>query len=354
MALNNSRAYGSLLSALSGHRRYISRVMKVQPVFSLGLGLVFILILRRGLEYAPVAVTLIMFSMLIILLRLYRLSGADKPILAKTADFTVQFVLNNILLFILPFYIESITFFSRTVFFAPVIIGLFIITNWINLYKKLILAGPLFGTVYYAMVFFCSLNFIFPVIFGMRNIYSIALSGTISGALVLLMTVIPSSGPGTAKNITIKTAGVIAVIAGVWFGRSIIPPAPLMLKQSSACREIVNYRPEGPFVAAELPPGGKIFFFTSIFAPRGLNEGIIHSWHHNGSGLLDIDINEIQGGKKRGFATWSYHHFLEGTGTYTVEVWTRGGQLLGKKSFYVREAKADGEGVRTSGTAHEG
>jgi hypothetical protein len=330
-----------IASVVSENRRLMTIFMIFQQIFTLASGLLCIFVMRRGLEYVPIAIMLVMTAMILLPMRLYRFTGKKSAKFAKTADFALQLVLNNVLIFILPFYIESITFFSRTIFFAPLIIALTVIIGWTNLYNRLITGRPLWGSIYYALVFFCSLNILFPVVFGMRNIYSIAVSGLVAGGLVAVLIIPRMPYLKNRKNMIKTAAGIIFVIAVAWFGRSFIPPAPLMLKDSAACEGIEGFRPAGEFQTAEFPPGKEIYFYSAVFAPSGLQEGIIHRWRYNGRWLMDIDIKEIIGGRKEGFSTWSFRRFLEGTGEYTVEVWTQGGQILGHKSFRVKTQKED-------------
>jgi hypothetical protein len=310
----------------------LSRLIKLQPFFALVTGLLVIFLFRKGFEYVPLAIVSVIFAFFYITFRIYRLRE-NKGVIASFWDTALIFVLNNMLLFVLPFYFESMTFPSRNIFFAPVIVGLTVIASWFTLYQHLVARHPLRSSLFYALTFFCVLNFLFPILFGMRNIWSLLISGGIAATTVVLFVYPHIDMLKNRKNTIIFILGIVLIFTLLWFGRSLIPPSPLKLTRTTACREIVDYRPVEPFIKARADTVTDVCFYSSIFAPRGLAEKINHVWYHDGRKLLTIALSEIKGGRKEGFGTWSCRAILEGKGLYTVEVWTAGGQLLGEGSF---------------------
>jgi hypothetical protein len=312
----------------------VERLMRFQPLAALATGLACILLLRRGLDYIPVAALCVLFAFIYITLRpfLFRENAATMTV--KLSDLAIIYLINDMLLFVTPFYFESMTFTSRNAVFAILLAGLVVTVNWYTLYERRVLRSPLTGSLFYALAFFCVLNFIFPVIFGMRNIWSLALSGILAGGMVIVF-MYPAAGAGNGGNRLRLFAGVAAALIALWSGRSLIPPSPLRMTYATACAEISGYRPVLPFDSIKAQEMLEVYFYSSIFAPRGLSERVDHVWFHGGRRLFTVRLSEIRGGRKEGFGTWSRHAVVEGPGKYTVEVWTAGGQLLGKKSFTV-------------------
>jgi hypothetical protein len=310
----------------------LQRIMKLQPVFSLATSLVVIFLFKKGFEYVPVAIVSVIFAFFYITFRLY-LSKQKTGILASFWDTALIFILNNMLLFVLPFYFESMTFPSRNILFAPIIVGLAVIAGWFELYQRLVARHPLRGSLFYALTFFCVLNFLFPILLGMRNIWSLLIAGGIADIAVIIFVYPHIDMLKNKKNTVVFLLGIVLSFALLWFGRSLIPPSPLKLTGATACINIDSYRPEGPFNRAKADETSEVYFYSSIFAPRGLAEKIHHVWYHNGRRLLTIPLSEIKGGRKEGFGTWSRRLILEGQGRYTVEIWTDGGQLLGTGNF---------------------
>jgi len=310
----------------------IQRIMKLQPFFSLAISLVVLFLFKKGYEYVPIAIVSVIFAFFYLTFRLYLLKQKT-GILASFWDTALIFILNNMLLFVLPFYFESMTFPSRNILFAPIIVGLAVIAGWFELYQRFVARHPLQGSLFYALTFFCVLNLLLPIVLGMRNIWSLLISGGIAAITVLVFVYPHIEMLKNKKNTLIFLLGVVLSFALLWFGRSLIPPSPLKLTRATACISIEDYKPTAPFNRAKAEETPEVCFYSSIFAPRGLTEKIDHVWHHNGRRLLSISLSEIQGGRKEGFGTWSRRMILEGRGRYTVEVWTAGGQLLGTGSF---------------------
>jgi hypothetical protein len=170
----------------------------------------------------------------------------------------------------------------------------------------------------------------------MRNVYSCALSGLVACIMALLFVFPVMPGTGSYRKMAAFLAGLAFCAVLLWFGRSIIPPAPLRLLHATACEDVSGYRPVNPFTVSENGGPPEVYFHTAIFAPRGLRERIDHAWRHEGRSLFTVHLSEIHGGKRAGFSTWSRHRLLEGRGRYTVEVWTAGGQLLGQGTFVIK------------------
>jgi len=312
----------------------ISRLLKFQPVISLISGIIVIFLIRRGFEYVPFVIICVVLTFVYLAFRLY-IQNKNYSALNKIAGSAVMFSVNYMLLFILPFYFESMTIPSRNMFFGIVIITIAVLSNWNFLLKRFILKFVLASSIYYALVFFSVLNFIFPIIFGLRNIWSLAISGGI-GAVSAVLVVYPQIRENKNRKDILKfVSGIVLSLALLLFGRSFIPPAPLELKYATACEGIKEHNPYFPFDLNYVNAIEEVFFYTAIYAPKGLSEGIDHVWFYNDVRLLTIQLREITGGRDEGYRTWSKHALLEGIGKYTVEVWTAGGQFLGEGSFII-------------------
>jgi hypothetical protein len=312
----------------------LQRIMKFQPLFSLLTSLLVIFLFKKGFEYVPITIVSTIFAFFYIIFRLYS-KKKKNGVITSLWDTALIFIINNMLLFVLPFYFESMTIPSRNMLFTPVIIGLAVIAGWFSLYQRFIARHPLRSSLFYALTFFCVLNFLLPVLFGMRNIWSLLISGGIAAAAVLIFVFPHIDLLQNKKNTMAFISGICLFFVLLWFGRSLIPPSPLKLTHTTACRGIELYKPVEPSNNMKAELNSEVYFYSSIFAPRGLSEKIDHIWYHNGRRLFTVSLSEIRGGRKQGFGTWSRHVILEGSGKYTVEVWTDGGQLLGEGNFLI-------------------
>ncbi len=318
----------------------LRRLIRLQPVLALISSLICIFLMRSGFEYIPFSLGFLALALAFIATRLYLLAERADSNIGKVTDFVVQYALSDILIFVLPFYWESTSGDSRNLSFSLLVLAMTVIANWDELYERFILRYAIALTLFSGLTFFVMLNFIFPVLFGLRNIHSLLLSAGISAVLVLLANH-PLRWLGHSwRNITAVLLGLAIFLQLVWFGRSLIPPAPLKLAEHTACVSVSKRVPVEPFTRMAQGDHRRASYFTAIFAPLGLHEGIRHVWKHNGQPVVNIDLGEIQGGRKEGYRTWSRHTLREGPGEYEVEVWTAGGQLVGEGRFTVTEGEA--------------
>ncbi|PKL39576.1 MAG: hypothetical protein CVV44_04965 [Spirochaetae bacterium HGW-Spirochaetae-1] len=321
------------------------RIMKIQPIFALTSAALCILLFRRGFEYVPVVFVLVLVSFFFIILRVYR-QWESAGVRGRMADALLLFILNDMLLFVVPFYLESMTIRSVNVLYIIILACLVLIINWYYIYDKWISKSPLRTSVLYALVFFSVLNVVLPVVFAMRSFWNVVISGIIALLFMFIFIYPHMHIHKNKKNSRLVTAGIVLVLAALTAGRSIIPPVPLRLMSTTAATGVADNNPLEPFRVLEYDSPREIYFFTSVFAPRGLRDDISHVWYRNEKKLFSVTLKDIRGGRRRGFRTWSRHLALEGAGVYTVEVWNGGGQFLGKGSFVLEQPPAGETGER--------
>ena len=124
-----------------------------------------------------------------------------------------------------------------------------------------------------------------------------------------------------------------------WMARVWVPPATLWLTEVA-----ISDRFDG----AQRTPGESLerispeqmrnglYAYTSINAPRGLNERIYHVWQHNGQEVDRIAL-DINGGRKEGYRAWTHKLNVPASpeGRWQVRVVTEAGQMIGALRFDV-------------------
>jgi len=134
-------------------------------------------------------------------------------------------------------------------------------------------------------------------------------------------------------------AGLAAVLA--WFGRSLVPPAPLFITRAVAARTVDMLEPvdaiDGSIPAATVAEWGELAAYTAVYAPGELQQGIAHVWSRNGAVVARIPLSPVRGGRAEGFRTWSRRTDLRPplAGRYRVDVVTASDQLIGRLRFTV-------------------
>jgi len=257
----------------------------------------------------------------------------------QAAEYTIQTLYHNLLLFVLPAYYASATLTSvNALFLAGVAAGALVtaVDPW---YRALVAPRPWLGHALLGFSVFAALNVALPLV-SVRPI--IALEGSAVLAALSLTPILRRPGAATWRQAHGRAAALALVAAvAVWLGRGLVPPAPLFLARATAAREVQRLEPvgetEGSIPAATVAGWGGIAAYTAVHAPAGLSQAIEHVWRRDGQVVARIPLSPVQGGRAEGFRTWSRRTDLTPPlhGRYTVDVMTASGQLIGRLRFTV-------------------
>lgn len=333
--LSGLRDYGAAL--FSEMPLGLKRLLRLQPLLALFTAAIGIGLMRAGYGYTPVAAGLILACLVYLGLRLPVVEGAGAHSLwARVSDYALQMALANVLLFVLPFYVESSLWPSRHLIFLLLLLALTLGASFDWFYERWVLKSPARATIYYGFVFFVTLNFIFPVLFGLRNHLSIELSAALS-LLAMLAFLLKSRRRlvWRPKLLLGLLSGVALLLALAFVFEDCLPPAPLKLISVTPCIGIKNREPKGVFSELSLRRSFRATIHSAIYAPLGISEPLWQVWLHDGREVARIQAGALSGGRREGFRSWGYHVLREGVGAYRVQIWTDGGQLLGEGAFRV-------------------
>jgi uncharacterized protein DUF5924/DUF2914 family protein len=309
---------------------------------SLALGLATLFVFRRGLPH----VGWIVGYMLLLGLVVAILAEARAPLeergrgrVVSAAEYTIQTLYHNLLLFVLPAYWASATLASpNVIFLVGVALGA-LITAIDPLYSAL---GRQYRWLKHALLafsIFAALNVALPLV-GIRP--GVALLGSAALAGLALAPAFRSTGMGWPRALVRATTAAVIGISLVWVGRELVPPAPVFLAVKQVARDVRELQPvdaiDGPIPAATVAGwGGTLAAYTAVHAPAGLRDRIEHVWWKNGRVIARVRLSPVEGGRDQGFRTWSRKSDLGVPleGNYAVDVRTASGQLIGRLTFTV-------------------
>jgi len=140
---------------------------------------------------------------------------------------------------------------------------------------------------------------------------------------------------------------------------NIIPPIPLVLKESGIYHSIERASQEGYIYQVSYEPaawylffkdqsdkfhwteGGVIYSYSAIFAPTKFNIPIFHRWLYfdtQSDGWVERALIQfpIAGGRDGGYRGYTFKESVQ-PGKWRVEVITESGQILGRRTFTVVE-----------------
>ena len=303
---------------------------------SLVLGVLTLVVFRKGIEYFPLYVGYLLLIWLAgVALAELRISLASRGrrLIARVVDYTVQSLIHGLLLFLLPIYYASTTIMSRNVWFLILLTGAALITSIDPWYRRVVIRLrwpeiPLFG-----LGLFASVNVALPLI-RVPSVWALLLSG-----LVSILALAPVFHRGSEASWS--SALLRAVLWGtafalfLWPIRQWIPPVPLHLTRATFAKSVVQLEPLQPVTtvsAGEVQAWGGVAAFSAIAAPAGLREPIYHLWRRDGAVVEKIPLSPIRGGLAAGFRTYSRKIDLgqAQAGAWTVDVLTVTDQLLGR------------------------
>ena len=311
-------------------------------VFSLGLGLATLFVFRRGLPH----VGWIVGYLLLLVLLVAAVTELRQPLerdgrrrIVGAADYAIQSLYHGLLLFVLPAYWASATLDSLNVLFLGGVVAGALVTAIDPWYEAVVRPRRWLNQALLGFSIFAALNVALPLL-GIRPI--LALEGAAALTAVAMMPVFRERGAlGWRQAYARSTVLAVAAMATLWFGRAVVPPAPLFVASATAARSVTMLEPvepvESPIPAQTVADWGGIAAYTAVYAPAGLRQPIEHVWWKDGQLLGRLPLSPLRGGRKEGFRTYSRKTDLKPpyAGRYRVDVVTASGQLIGRLRFTV-------------------
>ena len=304
------------------------------------MGLVTLLVFRRGTEYFPLFIGYLLLLWLAgVVFAGARQSLADRAprVITAAIDYTVQTLLHGLLLFLVPIYYASTTLTSGNAWLLIALVAAATLTTIDPWYRAVVARAPWTEVGLFWVGLFASLNAALPLV-GLPSEWVLFLGGGLS-VLSLL--------PAARQHLRISwgsallrvALGAVLFAVGVWWARAWIPPVPLHMTRATFARSVEQLEPVEPVTrisGQELLTWGRVTAFTAIAAPPGLSEPIYHVWRKNGRTLGEMLLTTMRGGRPGGFRTYSWKSVgADPTGLWQVDVRTVHGQLIGRVRLLV-------------------
>jgi hypothetical protein len=231
----------------------------------------------------------------------------------------------EILFFVLPFWIRSTTWTSRNAPFTVLLLllcGTVVVVPVYNWFLRDIRAAA----IHNSLVQFAALAFLVPTLSGVHTLESLALAGALAGGISAVAG--RFRRPWITIPLGIFAGASLAVAAAPW-----IAPVPMRIEGGVFCSGISGRRPVDTL--AEARRGNELWAFTPVFAPSGLSDTLVHAWSRDGRECARVRL-PLLGGRAKGFRVWSSSALAAaGPGTASVETFTGEGQLVGRMTIPV-------------------
>ncbi len=263
----------------------------------------------------------------------------------------IQFAFGGLFSSLTVFYINSASLFASWPFLL-LLFGGMISTEYFKKHFTQFLVQ--IGTVY--ILLFTYLILLTPLIVRAINAWVFILSGILSlififAYIILFKLHIPKLIREKEKYIITLISGIFLII-NVFYFSNIIPPIPLILKETGIYKQVKREKTDYSFLSFEkdfsfkklsyvytIPQNSQVFFYSSVYAPINFKQKIVHEWQEKDSNNNWETISKVPfpiiGGSSIGYRGYTISNKIDG-GEYRVVVKTERGQVLGIYKFFVK------------------
>lgn len=267
--------------------------------------------------------------------------------------FLLQFLFGSLFsaLFILYFKSSS----HWLAWLTSLVLGVLLVANEFleSEYKRFTLSWAMFGLC--AMLLF---NFALPFMLGSIHAVWFYLSTLLGAALACWLYMKTPQHYGS-----IKPVGIIAALLMFAYAVDMIPPVPLVKRDIAVAYELNKMN--GSYLLKQqasswwvfwrktsddldLLPGQRVYCFSSVFAPPGLQTRLVHRWQHydkkSGWTTQSKAGFSISGGRYDGFRGYTYKSNLA-EGDWRVSVETENEKTIAVYPFSVKHVETVADSV---------
>lgn len=262
--------------------------------------------------------------------------------------FLLQFIFGNLLSSLFILYFKSASHWLAWV--MSILLGAVLVANEYleDKYRQFTISWALFG--FCAMLLF---NFALPFLLGSIHAAWFYLSTLLGAVLAYWLYRKTPNHTGS-----IKPVGLIAVALMLAYTFDMIPPVPLVKRDMAVAYALTKV--DGDYHLSQqrsawwvfwrqtsdhlkITPGQRIYCFSSVFAPSGLNTRLYHLWQfydkkHGWQTQSRIGYT-LSGGRQNGFRGYTYKQGLQ-AGDWRVSVETENNKTVAIQEFSVEMVQA--------------
>ena len=317
------------------------------PWISLAIGIAGALLMDRGPSRGAAVAVVAVSSWLVLTVvlwlerkREHQPGGTTKAL--RTARFSAlmltQSSIHLQLYFALPFYFKAFAGTFAHVVFMTLLGGAALASLWDPLTEWLLVRSRA-GILLPAFSTFCVMAAVLPGL-GLSNGTSLWCAAGAAGlALPVMVFADRLHGRPLARAVvTAVVAGLVFPLALALGGARAVPAVPMGLVEAAIGTRRVGNEITDPTERLERTPA-RLVCATSIFAPLGVHEHLVHVWRKDGE-VMDRIVLEIRGGREAGFRTYSVKQNFGAspTGEWSCAVETEMGQFLGERRIVIGPA----------------
>jgi Family of unknown function (DUF5924) len=318
---------------------------------ALSVGVSVMLFARAGLAYADKVLIALCGSWLIVFVSLRFIVGPanrrpDEHVVRKGVRLATNYIIKQfyqqMFFFLVPIYASSATwaFGSWNWWLAPILLVCAVLSTMDLVFDNFIMEHRFIASLMYGLALFGMTNVLVPLIMDVTHFEGLLAAAAMTPIAVALLsfsikTVVAPQGA------LLTLAATMALVSGVWYGRALIPPAPMAMTEGA-----VGHGTRG---SHECLPASKHVIPRSeldglrcgslLREPGGVKEDVVHVWKH-GHTVVDRQTPERLDCDGPDVVVFRSYFDLrkvpdDPTGRWTCVTETVHGQLVGMRHFDV-------------------
>lgn len=332
-------------------RRILRRLWWFHSFFALAFGVGVMLFARAGLAHADKVMIALFVSWSLMFVALRFIVGPanrkdNEKIVRKGVRVATNYIIKQffqqMFFFLTPLYASSATWSlsSFNWFLAPVLLICAVVSTMDLVFDNFIMERRWLVSGMYGIAMFGVLNVMLPLVAGLEHMTGLviaALATPLSVALLSFSVRQVLSPQGVLLTLTLSGM----LVGGVWWGRTLVPPAPLAMPETAVGH--------GTLGSYECMPGSKheirvtqldgLRCGSLLREPGGIKEGVVHAWSHAGTELARVTPTQLLKCDGDGVVFRSDFPATlmpkDPRGTWECTTFTIHGQLVGTRKFKV-------------------
>jgi hypothetical protein len=339
-------------------RRHGRKLWWLHSAYALGLGITVVTFAQKGFDHARwLAVTASAAWLLVVLFfRLFgsgsKQSHAHAAPKVKLKFFAMTYALKNLyqgmLFFLLPFYWKSTTFDSPNAWFVVLLGACALLSTLDIVFDRVVFKFRALASVFHGVALFGCLVLVVPALFpDTRTLTSllVAVAITVIAFWTIHMDLKMLRDKRWLALFAATLGGAIAVAYGA---RTAVPPVPMYLAHGAVGPMLL---PDGRLgmEVRDLHPSviDKLIAITDVVVPGGKGDRLLHVWRHDGSEVhraTESTLHVAPAGESKDKGTIRLRSAMTDrelptrlVGSWSIDVETTDGQLVGRVSFTVAE-----------------
>jgi hypothetical protein len=333
-------------------RRILRKAWWAHSTFALTFGVGVMLFARAGLAHADKVMIALLASWLLLFIALRFIVGPtnrrpDEALLRRGIRVATNYVIKQfyqqMFFFLTPLYASSATwsFQSWNWWLAPILLVCAVLSTMDLVFDHFVMERRWLASAMYGLAMFSLLNVLLPLVAGVDHLTSLIVAAAATPASVALLSF--SVRQVLSPQGALLTLGLTGGMLGaVWYGRGLIPPAPLAMPETSVGHGTRGSYECLPASAHRIPKDqlDDLRCGSLLREPGKPKEPIEHVWTLRGQELARVSPEELSCDTDGDTEVWrSYFPKdklpADPTGTWSCETVTLGGQLVGLRKFEV-------------------